>query len=319
MRQTVLAMLIIVTAVAAALGADGFGSKTTGGKGGKTVTVTDARALQEYTDYSDTPYIIEIQGTIDLSPVGGYLDLRSNKTLRGVGEKPTIIGELGFKSASTNVIFENLNITNPKGAGGGDGISIKEHIQDVIVTHCTFFDCEDGCLDITRGSDWITVSWCKFYFTEPNSHKSRICLIGNSDNAADDDEGKLHITMHHNWFGPLCWQRIPSVRFAKLHLYNNYYNCKNNLYCLRSRIKAQCLVENNFYEGVRDPYLVYTKKELPEDAGRISAHGNIFKDCINDIVISDDEVFKPSYEYKLAETEKVKEMVTNKAGAKGEK
>ncbi|UCC98710.1 MAG: hypothetical protein JSW66_02200 [Phycisphaerales bacterium] len=65
---------------------------------------------------------------------------------------------------------------------------------------------------------------CKFYFTASDSDQSRVSLIGSSDSAADD-LGKLHITFHHNWFGTSCGQRIPSVRYGRVHLYCASANC----------------------------------------------------------------------------------------------
>jgi pectate lyase len=234
------ALVCVMTAccVSIAFGLDGYGVNTTGGAGGTTVTVTDAATFKSYVETENTPYIIQVQGTIDLSAVGGYVDMRSNKTVRGIGENPTIIGELGFKNGKFNVIVERLTITNPNNWGEGNGLSIKEDVLNVFVTKCTFYDCVDGLLDYTRRSDWVTVSWCKFYFTGPGDSNNRVSLIGNDDSSTDD-YGKLHITFHHNWYSTNCWQRIPSVRFGKAHIYNNYYDCPNNLYGVWSRIKAE--------------------------------------------------------------------------------
>lgn len=316
-RFLLLISILLFISATVTFGVDGFGKNTTGGDGGEIITVTDAAAFKKYVETINTPYIVQVRGTISLEAVGGFVDMRSNKTVRGIGKNQTIIGELEFKNGSSNAIIEKLNITNPQDWGEGDGLSIKEHVKNVFITKCTFYDCDDGCLDITRGSDWITVSWCKFYFTKLNTQKNRVSLIGNSDNAADDDEGKLHVSMHHNWFGSRCWQRIPSVRFAKVHLYNNYYDCADNLYCVRSRVKAECLIENNIFIRVRDPYLVYVKKEAPEDKGKISAKGNVIEDCKGQPDAGHDKVFTPSYSYKLDKTDVLKKIVQSRAGANG--
>lgn len=318
MKKEWLMVLGVCLCTAAVFAADGFGEKTTGGAGGQVVTVNDAFAFKRYVEAVDTPYIVQVQGTINLEPVGGYVDMRSNKTISGIDEKPTVIGELGFKNGSSNVIIEKLTVTNPKGWGEGDGLSIKEDIKNVFVTKCTFYDCEDGCLDITRGSDGITVSWCKFYFSELKPQNNRVSLIGNSDNAAADDEGKLHITLHHNWFGPGCWQRIPSVRFGKVHLYNNYYDCAGNLYGVRSRIKAECLIENNLFKGVKDPYIIYVKEEPAEACGKIFAKGNVFEQCTGQTDDGSDTVFTPSYTYILDKVEQLEKNIILAAGAEGD-
>ncbi len=292
---------------------DGFGQYTTGGEGGTVVTVSTATGLQTYAETIDVPYIIQVSGTIDLSSIGGKVNIRSNKTIKGIDASATIIGEVGFKNDSSNVIIERLSITNPDDYGEGDGISIKEDITNVFVTKCTLYDCNDGCLDITRRSDYITISWCKFYFT--TGENPRVSLVGGGD--THDDDGTLHITFHHNWFSSGCWQRIPSVRFGRVHLYNNYYNSPGNLYCVRSRIQAECLIENNYFKNVNDPYYIYIDDEPPEEYGKIGASGNILVGCSGRVDDGDDDVFVPPYSYTLADAEDIPVIVEYGAGADG--
>ncbi len=295
--------------------ADGFGENTTGGKGGTIAVVDNAVDFKELVETVDVSYIIRISGEIDLGAVGGTVDIHSNKTIAGVDPNATITGQLGFEKGSSNIIIERLNITNPGIYGEGDGISLKEDIKDVFITKCTFYDCKDGCLDITRKSDWITVSWCKFYFTASNSNQSRVSLIGSSDSATEDI-GKFHVTFHHNWFGSFCWQRMPSVRYGRVHVYNNYYNCPGNLYCIRSRIQADCLIENNYFDSVNDPYYIYVH-EPGEIKGKIRASGNVFDNCTGRVDDGDDDVFMPSYSYTLDKVLDVPTMVRLGAGAGG--
>ena len=295
--------------------ADDFGANTTGGEGGTTVVVDNAVDFKELVEIMDVPYIVLVSGVIDLNTVGGRVSIRSNKTIAGIDPNATIKGQLGFKKGSSNVVFERLNITNPLDYGEGDGISLKEDINDVFITKCTFYDCDDGCLDMTRRSDGITVSWCKFYFTAANGNQSRVSLVGSSDSATDD-LGKLHITLHHNWFGPFCWQRIPSVRYGRVHIYNNYYNSPGNLYCVRSRIQAECLIENNYFDSVNDPYYVYVH-DAGEIIGKIKASGNVFDNCTGRVDDGDDDVFVPPYSYALDKTLDVPTIVRLGAGADG--
>jgi pectate lyase len=293
---------------------DGFGQATTGGAGGSTVTVTTAADFQTYVE-TDSPYIVQVSGTIDLASLDDKkVRIHSNTTIRGVGENPTIIGELGCQNDSSNIIIERLNITCPSGYGEGDGISIKEDITNVFITKCTIYNCYDGCVDITRRSDYITVSWCKFYFDHV-ANNDRVSLVGGGD--THDDEGKLHITFHHNWFSTQCWQRIPSVRYGRVHIYNNYYDCPGNLYCVRSRIKAECLIENNYFYNVNDPYYIYIDDEDPEDYGKIGASGNIIDSCTGQVDNGDDIVFTPPYSYTLDDAKDIPVIVQYSAGADG--
>jgi pectate lyase len=308
-------LILLLCLKPAVFATDGFGENTTGGEGGTTAVVDNAADFKELVETPDVPYVVKVSGAIDLGSVGGTVSIRSNKTIAGIDPNATITGQLGFKKGSSNIIIERLNITNPGDYGEGDGISLKEDISDVFITKCTLYDCEDGCLDITRRSDRITVSWCKFYFTTPNSNQSRVSLIGSSDDATDD-LGRLHITFHHNFFGSLCWQRIPSVRYGRAHIYNNYYNCPGNLYCIRSRIQAECLIENNYFDGVNDPYYIYIN-DPGEITGKIRASGNVFYNCTGRVDDGDDDVFVPPYSYTLDDTLDFPTVVRLGAGAGG--
>lgn len=308
-------VILAILSVSAAYGADGFGQNTTGGAGGATVAATTPAELKTYAETVNTPYIIQVSGTLDLASVGGKISIQSNKTIEGIGDSPTIIGMLGFKKGCSNVIIRRLIITAPQGYGEGNGIAVKEDITNVFITKCTIYDCYDGLVDITRRSDNVTVSWCKFYFTEIMNN-NRVSLVGSSDSATDD-LGKLHITFHHNWFGTLCMQRIPSVRFGRVHVYNNYYHCpgEQTLYGVWSRLYAECLIENNYFKEIHNPY--YNNEYDDTVKGKISASGNILDDCTGTVHPGTDSVFTPPYAYSLDAAELVPAIVQWGAGADG--
>lgn len=290
--------------------ADGFGECVTGGAGGATVTVSNAADFKYYAR-EDSPYIIEVSGTIDLASIGGKVNIKPNKTIRGVGSNPTIIGNLAFEDdyPVANVIIEELNITNPDDYGEGDGITIK-WVSDIFITRCTVYDCPDGCIDITRESDYITVSWCKFYYYDPPDPDHRfVNLIGGGDSHTGD-EGKLHITFHHNWWSTMCHERMPRVRYGQVHVYNNYYNCNGNNYCIRSDIKSQLLIQNNYFDHVDE---AIEKKDDP--TALIEASGNIFDGCTGAMDDGDDDVFDPPYSYSLDSASSVPSIVMAEAGA----
>ena len=109
-----------------------------------------------------------------------------------------------------------------------DSITIRGGTH-IWIDHCHFGDGQqptetyfhreyehrDGLVDITNQADHITMSYNVF-----ERHKKAI-LIGSSD-AKTADDGKLNVTLHHNYFHNLV-QRAPRVRFGKVHVYNNYY------------------------------------------------------------------------------------------------
>ncbi len=58
---------------------------TTGGAGGKVVTVTDQASLAKYAAAGE-PYIIRVSVAIDVEPFGSDIVVTSNKTIIGVGD-----------------------------------------------------------------------------------------------------------------------------------------------------------------------------------------------------------------------------------------
>ena len=103
---------------------------------------------------------------------------------------------------------------------GGTHIWIDHcHFEDGQQPTETYFHREyehrDGLVDIVNQADDITMSYNVF------ERHNKAILIGNSD-AKTADDGKLNVTLHHNYFHNLV-QRAPRVRFGKVHVYNNYY------------------------------------------------------------------------------------------------
>ena len=299
---------------------DGFGANATGGAGGPVVTVSNAADFKTYVE-SNEPYIVQVSGAIYLDPVGGEVKIRSNKTIKGVGIRPTIIGTLLFvpDANTNNIIIQGLNITNPGGYGDGDGITVQWGVTNLFINHCTVYDNVDGCIDLTRYSDYITVSWCKFYYTDPNIGHRFVNLVG-GDDSHTTDRGKLHITFHHNWWSTNCDQRMPRVRFGRVHVYNNYYSCHNNYYCIASAIESQVLIENNYFDNVNWPYWHWTAE--PNNQEKIRATGNILYNCYwwdycpyNDCTFVDPNVFTPPYYYGLDNAADVPAIVMAGAGA----
>jgi pectate lyase len=295
-------VLILVAALAAPLAsfaADGYGRNATGGAGGTTVTVTTASQLSSAASASGASTII-VSGTIDLGS-SGRINLASNKTLKGANTSATIKGTVNLSNVN-NIIIQNLNITANTGAPAtNDGISVNGS-TNVYITKCTVFDCTDGNIDICKGSDNVTVSWCKFYYTRNNGHNFSN-LIGSSDT----DTGGYHITFHHNWWTTGCMERMPADRFGPFHLYNNYWNCSGNDYCSTARNVTQMLAENNYYEGVKDPL-------AKENSGKLKTNGNVFVNCTGTQVTSNDSVTLPNYGYTLDTAANAKTRVLNGAG-----
>lgn len=74
----------------------------------------------------------------------------------------------------------------------------------------------DGLLDITGDSDFVTVSYNVFRDHEKTT------LVGGSDSPRPGNGlGALRVSFHHNYYEN-AGQRMPRVRFGKVHIYANY-------------------------------------------------------------------------------------------------
>lgn len=284
---------------------DGYG-RNEGGNGGTVVTVTTATELKRYAT-SSSKYVIQVAGNIELT---GRIDVGSNTTITGINEHSGISnGTLNITNERRNVIIKYLNITNPD----GDGISIWNG-HNVFVHHVTFYDCGDGCCDINRGSDSVTVAWCKFYYPTQTEHRFTMIADGAMTWGTGDSSSiviaygaKLNLTMHHNWWYTKSDQRMPSSTNTNAHLYNNYWNCTGNYYCSNARTLTEFNSENNYYDQVNRP--IYTEVD-----GKIKTSGNIYNNCTGTISPGTDKVFTPMYPYLLTTTEFVPEVVMARAG-----
>jgi pectate lyase len=291
-----LALFAICITSATTRAADGYGRNTTGGGSGTAVTVTTAAQLKTYAE-STTAYVITVSGTLDLASIGGKVKVKSNKTIKGANTSATIKGCLDLGSGGVNnVIIQNLNITNPS----GDGVTCWS-ATNVFCTKVNFYDCADGSFDISQGSSKVTVSWCKFSYPTQSTHRFAM-ILGNVDVSQN-----YETTLHHNWFAARCDQRMPSGSYSMAHLYNNYFNCSGNSYSTNARAGANWIVENNYYQSVKDPL-------YEEGGGKIKSSGNTFASCTGKINVATGTGFTLPYGYTLDPTANVPTRVQNGAG-----
>lgn len=172
---------------------------------------------------------------------------------------------------SDNVIIRNIQFESPydyfpswdpnDGPEGNwnsqyDSISIKGGTH-IWIDHSSFqdgpetvekyfgrkYEHRDGLVDITNEADYITISYSTF------ENHNKTMLIGSSDSKISD-EGKLHVTLHHNYFHNVV-QRLPRVRFGQVHVYNNYFASDTTngeyayAYALGVGKNSQIYAENN--------------------------------------------------------------------------
>jgi pectate lyase len=216
-----------------------------------------------------TPRVIQIANDIDLGelqnvPGGneikdvGIVRPASNTTIFAIGAGATVrhgTFEIHGKHniIIRNLIFRDLWEFDPTGEYdklGWDYVRITRQSgvfsHHVWVDHCDFGKVYDGQVDIVHGSDFVTVSWCKFTGDERGPQK-KVSLVGHSPSNADEDKGRLNVTFHHNWYENIE-DRAPRARFGNIHSFNNYINGAAN--ATMSVVGATTLVEHNYYNDV---------------------------------------------------------------------
>ncbi|CAM5549587.1 Pectate lyase [Streptomyces alboniger] len=139
------------------------------------------------------------------------------------------------------------------------------------------YQIHDGALDITKGSDLVTVSRNQF------TNHDKTMLIGSSDT---DSVGKLRVSIHHNvWKGIV--QRAPLARIGQIHIYNNHYDVTTlngyaPQYSINSRAKAQVVAQNNYWTL---PSGGKVAKLLSGDGtGSVAGSGNLVNGTATDVV-----------------------------------
>jgi pectinesterase len=235
---------------------------TTGGAGGKVVTVTDQAGLEKYAS-AEEPYVIRVAGTIEAEPFGAEIVVASDKTIVGVGDTGEIVhGELNLKSGTHNVIIRNLTIRDSAVPGNWDckdtdhdGIQM-DTVHHVWVDHNRFSNICDGQLDVRKDSEYVTVSYNRF------ENNNKTFGLGWTKNV------RTQITIDHNWFSNTK-QRNPSVdNAAYAHLYNNYLTAQADpgdpvwTYGNWSRGATKMVIENSYYQDVQHPYQADATAEL---------------------------------------------------------
>ncbi len=297
----------------ATVSGDGVGT-TTGGGDAAPVRPTSAQQLMDYASDS-TPRVIEIDGTFDVP----RLQVNSNKTLVGVGSGATINGGLRIRGSSSsyvsNVIVRNLTVNGTNSDVDGDGMHIY-YAHHVWIDHCEFFDAPDGNLDIVHGSNWVTVSWTIFRYTNnpPDDNHRFSNLVGHSDSNGSEDTGRLNVTFHHNWWSDRVHERMPRVRFGQIHSYNNYFSASGNNYCIRAGSQAHILSEGNYFHGVDSPHEFNNSSD--QGTAHITERNNVYDNTTgaNETGGGGTPFTNAPYSFTLDDANGVRDLVMSCAG-----
>ena len=241
---------------------------------------------------------------------------------------------------SDNIIIRNIQFESPydyfpawdpkDGPEGNwnsqyDSLSIKGGTH-IWIDHCSFqdgpetvetyfgrkYEHRDGLVDITNEADYITISYSTF------ENHNKTMLIGNSDSNVAD-EGKLHVTLHHNYFHNVV-QRMPRVRYGQVHMYNNYFASDTTngeyayAYSLGVGKYSQIYAENNVADIAGKDYTSFVKVF---GGKQLTTFNNMFNgqiiDTFNDTLTPVD--WKPELFTTIDPVNGVKENVLHNAGA----
>ncbi|MDP5240099.1 PbsX family transcriptional regulator [Uliginosibacterium sp. 31-16] len=188
--------------------------------------------------------------------------------------EPVIVNGVNYTVDGCQEKFES-DTKGPHRCNGGRWNSLYDMITlkgatNVWIDHCSFSDGErldkqfppvfgapynqpeqkvqhhDAAIDITKGSDFVTISNSRFF------NHDKLSLVGGSD-SDNGDEGKLSVSYVRNYFDGVG-QRQPRVRFGKVHVANNLYTGErvgkqySFMYGVGLGKNAKVLSQNNAYE-----------------------------------------------------------------------
>jgi pectate lyase len=273
---------------------------TTGGGNGSFVRVTTKADLENYATATE-PYTLLVEGSFTGS---GMVEVASDKSIIGVGNGAVFDGFGINVNGGKNIIIRNLTIKN----AAPDAIAIR-NTHHVWIDHCDLSASDDGLLDFTRGSDYLTVSWTKF-------HDHDKTALVNSGTQHFEDVGKNNVTYHHNWFDHTT-QRNPRIGYGMGHVFNNYYTDVSS-YCVGYHTGASVLVENNYFLNSASP-LNQMYDPVPTKAAYANARetGNIFENTSGNTSgtgLSFDPGFYYDYMFALDSAKDIPDLVQSFAG-----
>ncbi len=278
---------------------------TTGGKGGPQVTVSSMSELKNEASSSGKKIILVKKGQYS-----GTLSPKSDKTIVGIEPGVVITGNVNI-SGQNNIIIRNIAVRGNRCnsydecRAGSDAVYVGNGSKNIWLDHLDIADGQDGNCDFTKAADFITVTWCKFWYTYKKEHAFSNLIAGSDDET--QSEGKLNTTFQYCWWADNVNQRQPRGRFGKIHVVNNLYTSQNTSYACGPGFKMQMLIENNVFKcngnGISDA-----------GGGAWKTVGNT--GSAKNIQTSKGSVFTPPYKLsKIVSASEVETMVKNGAGA----
>ncbi|CAN1354602.1 Pectate lyase 1 [Linum perenne] len=141
------------------------------------------------------------------------------------------------KAQGPSTVMGPGEVIMPLGPMDGDGIRLVT-ASEIWIDHNTLYSCQDGLLDVTRGSTNVTISnnWFR--------NQDKVMLLGHDDGYIRDRGMKVTLVLNH--FGPNCNQRMPRVRFGYAHVVNNLYQGWSE-YAIGGSMNPSIKSESNYF------------------------------------------------------------------------
>lgn len=281
---------------------------TSGGKGGSEVTVSSLQALISAVGSSGAK-VVYVSGAIKATGVNKVY-VTSNKSI--IGLKGSSIEGVSFMLFGVNnIIFQNLTMKNYVTYSG---VQVAESSHHIWVDHCEFStDRNQGWeywgkdISITTQSDYVTLSWNKF-------HDNNLSVLISAGGAGyESDAGKLHVTLHHNFWYNIS-EREPMTRWGSVHMFNNYH-LNNSGYSIGARSNVNLRTDNDYFSNCPVPI---SNSQAGEAAGTVTGAGtNIYVNSGSPKITTPAGNWDPGYEFKSAlhAAADVPAVVTKGAGA----
>ncbi len=290
----------------------GYGVATTTGGGAATPIVVKTLTELNAAAAGTAAKVVHVSGEIV-----GKIAIGSNKTivgLTGAKLRGTIV-----LNGSANVILRNLTIVGYNCSdsmdcqAGADAIAVYGGAHHLWFDHLDVSDGSDGNLDVTKASDLVTVSWTKFHYSSVRAGGHQFSNLIGADDADKTDAGKLRVTFDHVWWADRVFERMPRVRFGRVHVFNSLYTSTGNSYCVGGGVDANVLLENNVFAGVDDPIRV---SSISNAATIVVSKGNVYDKTTGTTADKGGPAFTPPYPYTLDAAALVRASVTASAGPK---
>ncbi|MDW3848440.1 right-handed parallel beta-helix repeat-containing protein [Micromonospora sp. BRA006-A] len=205
-------------------------------------------------------------------------------------------------TGTSNVIIRNLTIRDTRMTSDDpddkdfdyDGIQM-DTANRIWIDHNQIVRMNDGLIDSRKDTTNLTVSWNVI------AEGNKAFGIGWTPNVT------ARITIHHNWIHDTNVRNPSTDNVQYAHLYNNYMQNVRG-YGNYSRGKTKMVIENTYYDKVKDPY-------YRDDTAEIRQTGSICVSCTGQRETGG-SAFTPSsfYSYKLDPADQVPNLVRTYAG-----